>query len=86
VLQMRRQTVYKPVGDDWLWHVGMPLLAYLFLFVGATGLWWRRAPALVVIAAAALFLLYIGIHNAWDAAIYVSVARNKRRQEPPPHA
>jgi len=38
---------------------------------------------LVAIAAAALFLLYIGIHNAWDAAIYVSVARsNRSRQDP----
>jgi hypothetical protein len=78
VLQMRRQTAYKPVGDDWLWHVGMPLLAYACLLLGAAGLWWRAALALVVVAGAELFLLYIGIHNAWDAAIYVSVARRNQ--------
>ena len=82
VLQMRRQTLYKPVGDDWVWHVGMPLLAYLFLFLGAAGLWWRPALALVVVAGAILFLLYIGIHNAWDAAIYVSVTRTQNAQAP----
>jgi hypothetical protein len=36
-------------------------------------------------SAAALFLLYIGIHNSWDAAIYVSVARRAsgKRGTPP---
>ena len=87
VIQMRRQTAYKPVGDDWLWHVGMPLLAYVVLLLGAGGLWWRVAPALVLIAAASLFLLYIGIHNAWDAAIYISIARRNQNAQPKgPHA
>ena len=79
VVQMRRQTVYTPIAEDWMWHVRMPALAYAGVLAGAAGVWWRPAPGLVLVGAAALFLLYIGIHNAWDAAIYVSVARRARR-------
>ncbi len=83
VVQMRRQITYAPVAADWEWHVRLPALAYAGLLAGAAGLWWRPGTALVLVAAAALFLLYIGIHNAWDAAIYVSVAR--RGAEQPGH-
>ena len=79
VVQMRRQTEYTPIAEDWMWHVRMPALAYAALVAGAAGMWWRPAPGLVLVGAAALFLLYIGIHNSWDAAIYVSVARRARR-------
>src|SRR2546421_9194228 len=74
-----------PIADDWMWHVRMPVLAYAALVAGAAGLWWRPALGLVLVGAAALFLLYIGIHNSWDAAIYVSVARRApgKRGTPP---
>jgi hypothetical protein len=32
-------------------------------------------PALFVIGATALLLLFIGIHNAWDTVTYVAVER-----------
>src|SRR6266849_6913027 len=83
VVQMRRQITYAPVAADWEWHVRLPALAYAGLLAGAAGFWWRPGTALFLVAAAALFLLYIGIHNAWDAAIYVSVAR--RGAEQPGH-
>ena len=28
VVQMRRQTEYTPIAEDWMWHVRMPALAY----------------------------------------------------------
>ena len=38
-------------------------------------------PALFLIAAASLLLLFIGIHNAWDAITYhVLVSRGKQRE------
>src|SRR5207247_2000311 len=61
-----------------------PTVAYAGAVAGAAGLGWRPAPGLVLVGAAALFLLYIGIHNAWDAAIYVSVARRARRDPSTP--
>ena len=35
--------------------------------------------SLFVIGGAALLLLYVGIHNAWDAVVYIAIARRKER-------
>ena len=37
--------------------------------------------ALFVIAATALLLLFIGIHNAWDTVTYVALTRPKGARE-----
>ena len=70
----RRQTSYAPVLEDWVWHVILPLLAYLALFV--SGMATRRGVegALYGVAASALLLLFIGIHNAWDAAVWIATS------------
>jgi hypothetical protein len=34
-----------------------------------------------VIAAAALLLLFTGIHNAWDAVIYLALARRAKADQ-----
>jgi len=75
VLQARRQTEYVPQPEDWRWHLWLPVVAYAAFLGAAGGLWWRPAPALVLVGAAVLLLLYIGIHNSWDAAIWVSIGR-----------
>jgi hypothetical protein len=71
----RRQTGYQPVLEDWLWHVGFPNVAYIALFFTGFGTLRYTAGALYVIAAAVLLLLFIGIHNAWDSAVYISTRR-----------
>ena len=38
-------------------------------------------PSLFVIAAAALLLVYTGIHNAWDAVVYVTLYQEQRRDD-----
>ena len=51
-----------------------------FTFAGNSGLSARTqgaAAALYSVAAGALLLLYIGIHNAWDAATWMAVHRKK---------
>jgi hypothetical protein len=83
VRQARRQTEYVPKPEDWRWHVTLPVLAYASLLGAAGALWWRPAPALVLVGAAALFLLYIGIHNSWDAAIWVSIGRRATEHRGP---
>src|SRR6476660_3643567 len=35
----RRQTDYRPVWEDWLWHSILPGIAYLLLTVGALSFW-----------------------------------------------
>lgn len=69
--RMRRQSGYKPVLEDWIWHQILPMIAYAMLFVGAAGLSHDQPWALFVIGAAALGLLFVGIHNAWDTVAYV---------------
>jgi hypothetical protein len=66
----RRQTDYKPVWEDWLWYSILPAgsyaaLASAALLLGTTDI------SLFVIAGAALGLLFIGIHNAWDAVTHI---------------
>jgi hypothetical protein len=69
----RHQTDYKPVLEDWLWHTVFPLVSYTGLVVAAIVLPGNPAPALFVIAAVTVLLLFIGIHNAWDTVTYVAV-------------
>ena len=77
----RRQTEYVPVFEDWLWHGALPLLAYATLLVAAITLWRYPTPSLFVIGGTTLLLLFIGIHNAWDAVTYIAMERKPRVQE-----
>jgi hypothetical protein len=69
----RRQTDYQPVLEDWLWHTVFPLVSYTALLVAAIILQGYPAPALFVIAAGTLLLLFTGIHNAWDNVTYITI-------------
>ena len=71
----RRQSAYTPVLEDWVWHVALPLVAYAALVLAAVVLLRRPAAALDLIAGASLLLLFIGIHNAWDSAVWIAAKR-----------
>jgi len=71
VHRARRQTDYRPVWEDWLWYAALPCSAYLALSLSALFLRSRTEGALFVIAAAALGLLLIGVHNAWDSVTHI---------------
>ena len=71
IFRARHQTEYKPVWADWLWHTIFPCKAYAALALAALFLRTFTAPAMFVIAAVALGLLFIGIHNAWDTMTYM---------------
>jgi hypothetical protein len=68
----RRQTTYRPVLEDWLWHCLSPLIAYSTLVIAAATLPRSHTSSLFAIAAASLLLLFSGIHNAWDAVTYIA--------------
>ena len=67
----RRQTVYKPALEDWLWYVIVPCGIYVALTVAAFFLTTATQAALFVIGGAALGLLFDGIRNAWDTVTYI---------------
>jgi hypothetical protein len=68
--RMRRQSAYEPVWEDWLFHSLLPGLAYLLLLVFATGAITHPGLVLFGVAVSVLMLLFVGIHNAWDAVSY----------------
>ena len=73
IRRARRQTSYNLVGEDWIWYISLPVLAYGML-LGASLCVPRYADhALFVVGAAVLLLVYIGIHNAWDTVTYIAV-------------
>ena len=75
--RLRQPAPYKPGVEDWSWHVVLPVVAYVVLLVSHLGLRHDQPWALYTIATAALLLLFIGIHNAWDTVIYIAVNRRK---------
>ena len=68
--RMRKQGAYKPVFEDWLFHAVLPFMAYTALAVSAVAARDYAREALFGVGAAVLLLLFIGIHNAWDAVAY----------------
>jgi hypothetical protein len=76
LLLARRQSVYRPVLSDWIWHVTMPCLAYASLVAAAGVLLRSPGVALDVVAGGSLLLLFIGIRNAWDSAVWIAAGRH----------
>ena len=73
---MRRQgTQYIPVLEDWIWNVILPTFAYGCLLLTAVFIWTWPAETLYGVALLSLLLLFIGIRNAWDIAVWMSFYR-----------
>jgi hypothetical protein len=71
VRRMQMQSIYRPQVEDWLFYVLLPFVAYGILAGSAVFEVYSIAPnSIFGIAAAALLLLMIGIHNARDTITY----------------
>ena len=84
VRRMRHQTDYKPVLEDWVWHAMLPFVSYTALLSASIVLLSKPVPALFVIGAVTVLLLFVGIHNSWDTVTYVAVElapRQNRSQD-----
>ncbi len=83
IVRALRQTSYVPELEDWIWHGCLPVFAYACLLIA--GILLRRSPeaALYGVAAAALLLLFIGIHNAWDSAVWMTTRQSGTNSTPP---
>lgn len=79
--RMRLQTAYKPVFEDWFFYVLLPLASYLVLAVSAFAARFNARTALFMVGAAALLLLFIGIHNAWDTVTHLVFVEESERPE-----
>jgi hypothetical protein len=84
--RMRRQSVYRPVFEDWLFHVALPLFAYAILALSSFAASSHPHDALFAVGGGSLLLLFIGIHNAWDNVAYhvlvnIAGANTERRRD-----
>ena len=80
--RLRLQNAYRPVFEDWLFHSFLPVAAYVLMAASAYEARIHAHGSIFGVGAAALLLLFCGMHNAWDTASYhVFVARNRRRNE-----
>jgi hypothetical protein len=82
--RMRVQIVYTPEFEDWSFHVLLPFAAYATLAGSAYAARSNVGGALFGVGAAALLLLFIGIHNAWDAVTYHVFVKGRGRQKAEP--
>ena len=78
-----RQRDYRPVLEDWIWHAALPMIAYAALVHAGIRLSWVSSDALYIVGGAALLLVFIGIHNAWDTVTYVMLERARQREAKP---
>jgi len=88
IYRMRKQDAYAPEFEDWLFHFVLPLVAYAAL-VGSSALAHANARgSLFAVGSSALLLLFVGIHNAWDAVTYhvFSLSPRKSKQESRPES
>jgi hypothetical protein len=78
VNKARRQTGYTAELEDWIWHAALPIIAYASLLIVGIATYSHPVGALYVVGATTLLLLFDGIHNAWDAVVWMSLRRGKR--------
>jgi hypothetical protein len=71
IRRARAQSGYKPIPEDWVWYFVLPLVTYASFLGAAFALTRRPAAALFLVGSAAMLLLFIGIHNAWDSVTYL---------------
>ncbi|HUN90169.1 MAG TPA: hypothetical protein VMU28_15325 [Terriglobales bacterium] len=80
--RMRTQTAYRPEFEDWLFHSLLPLAGYGILASSALAASLHPHDSLFGAAGTSLLLLFVGIHNSWDAVTYhVFVQRRKLAKE-----
>ena len=84
VRRMRVQTAYSPELEDRLFHVLLPFVAYATLAGSAYAIRSNVGAALFGVGAAALLLLFVSIHNAWDAVTYHVYTHRQAEREAHP--
>lgn len=75
-----RQKDYTPDLEDCLLHFLAPAVAYGAILLAAFMLDSHPRRALFIVGGAAVLLLFTGIHNAWDAVVYVAATPQKKRK------
>jgi hypothetical protein len=81
IMRTQRLIVYRPVLEDWFWYIVLPLIAFASLLVESILLARNPQRILFLVGATVLLVLFIGIHNAWDAVTYIAVGDSQAVNE-----
>jgi hypothetical protein len=71
-IQTRRVDAYHEFLSDWVWRHILPALGYLGCLLAGPLVYANADLALYLVAASTLVILFAGIHNAWDSAVWIS--------------
>jgi hypothetical protein len=69
-------STYVPVHEDWIWNVILPAVAYATWLAAGFFIWRSPHATLYAVGAVFVLLMLIGIHNAWDIAVWNSTRRD----------
>jgi len=73
--RVTRQSGYQLVFEDWLFHTGLPFVAYAAVLTAGLTLLRDTSDAAFGVAGASLMLLFIGVHNAWDTVTFLATEK-----------
>ncbi len=79
--RMRGQGAYRPEFEDWLFHAILPSLVYATIAAAAYAARDFQKLSLFAVAGAVMLMLFIGIHNTWDAVMYHVFVMRRRLHE-----
>jgi hypothetical protein len=82
IVRMLRFQEYRPAGEDWIWNAILPALSCLSLLAAAKLVSQHPSLSLYIVGGVTLAMLVIGIHNAWDLAVWITAER-PGAQKPP---
>ena len=68
----RRLQNYRADMEDFLWYTVAPLIAYCIMLVAALRFIAMAQDAPFEVAGSVLFLIFIGIRNAWDVVTFLA--------------
>jgi hypothetical protein len=75
-------TGYVAVHEDWIWNVILPAIAYGGLLAVAFLAFRWPVRSMYAIATSLVLLMCLGIHNAWDVAVWNSLRQGGIRNDP----
>lgn len=72
---------YSPAIEDWIFNASLPLICSLALLVAGALLLQHAVWAFYIIGVVTLAMLFIGVHNAWDLAVWITAERPTKQRE-----
>jgi hypothetical protein len=67
--------LYVPALQDWIWNASLPAVCSIALLAAGVLVQPHAVPALYLVGLVTLGMLFIGIHNAWDLAVWITAER-----------